>query len=114
MTVKDQEKRRDLLIGRETRLLGELPLQRIQFAISYTESLKDDDFFTQEKKRKQQSKIDALPVMTPTKEGLKAIAEAREDEKKGRLTKAVNPSNKKALAIDIGGHSGKHSVYKSS
>ncbi|NQY75286.1 MAG: hypothetical protein HRT90_11105 [Candidatus Margulisbacteria bacterium] len=97
MIVKDQQKRREILIRQENKLLGELPVQEVQLVVSFTQKRKEDYFLTQQKMKEHQDKLDSLPIMIPTEEGLTAIKEAREDERNGRLTKAVDPRNRKAL-----------------
>ena len=103
MAVKNQEANRDLLIGRETRLLGQLSMHKLQFIVSYTEQLKDDTFFTQEQLKKQQQEWeDSLPTYTPSEEENMAVAESMEAIKKGEVTKSVDPRDRKALKNALG------------
>ena len=76
MIVKDQHKRREILIRQENKLLGELPVQEVQLVVSFTQKRKEDYFLTQQKMKEHQDKLDSLPIMIPTEEGLTAIKEA--------------------------------------
>ena len=43
MTVKDLQKQREILIRQENKLLGELPVQEIQFIVSLTQKRNQRD-----------------------------------------------------------------------
>lgn len=102
MVIKDKDSDRDLLLGRETRLLGTLPVEKLQFIVSYTEQIKDDDFFHRERERKRQEWEVSLPEYIPSEEENQVVNESINAVKKGEITRPINPRNVTALNDVLG------------
>ena len=102
MTVETQEENKNLLIGQETRLLGQLPVEKLQLVIHYTQRIQNDEYFKREQIKKREEWADSLPEYVPTKKELESIEKGFEDVKHGRVSQPIDPRDEKALDKVLG------------